>query len=66
MKILCLFGRHNYGDPARGEGYEYSNFFPALRALGHEIELFDSFSRSEFDSFAEMNRGLLQIGRAHV
>lgn len=33
MKILCVFGRHAYGDPARGEGYEHANFLPAFAAL---------------------------------
>lgn len=60
MKILCVFGEHNYGDPARGQGYEYSNFLPALRNLGHEVELFDSFSRSRHDDFASLNRALLE------
>ena len=45
MRILCVFGRHNYGDPARGEGVEYTHFLPALRTLGHEVEFFESFSR---------------------
>lgn len=59
MKILCVFGQHNYGDPARGQGYEYSNFLPALRNLGHELEFFDSFSRSLHADFAALNRSLL-------
>ena len=37
MRVLCVFGEHNYGDPNRGEGYEYANFVPALRRLGHEV-----------------------------
>ena len=60
MKILCVFGRHNYGDPARGEGYEYRHFLPALRALGHEVELFDSFSRLVHRDFAHLNTDLLE------
>ncbi|MGH8476591.1 MAG: CgeB family protein, partial [Methylococcales bacterium] len=60
MKILCVFGEHNYGDPARGHGYEYSNFLPALRNLGHEVDLFDSFSRSRYTNFAALNRALLK------
>ena len=60
MRILCVFGRHNYGDPARGEGYEYSNFLPALRNLGHEVELFDSFSRLPYSDFAALNKALLE------
>jgi spore maturation protein CgeB len=59
MKILCVLGRHYYGDPARGEGYEHRNFLPALRALGHELEVFDSFSRREHADFAALNRALI-------
>lgn len=60
MKILCVFGQHNYGIPARGEGYEYSNFLPALRNLGHEVALFDSLSRTTCTDFATLNRALLE------
>ena len=34
MNILCVFGEHAYGDPARGEGYEYVNFLPCLAETG--------------------------------
>jgi spore maturation protein CgeB len=60
MRILCVFGRHNYGDPARGEGVEYTHFLPALRALGHEVEFFESFSRRSHADFAALNRALLE------
>jgi spore maturation protein CgeB len=60
MRILCVFGRHNYGDPARGEGVEYTHFLPAFRALGHEVEHFESFSRAEHADFAALNRALLE------
>lgn len=59
MKILCVFGRHNYGDPARGEGYEYCNFIPALRALGHEVHHFESWDRSAHADFTALNTALL-------
>lgn len=59
MKILCVFGRHNYGDPSRGEGYEYSNFLPALSALGHEVHHFESWDRSAHADFAALNGALL-------
>lgn len=60
MRILCVFGEHNYGDPSRGAGYEYSNFVPALKNLGHEIAFFDSFSRTLYRDFSDLNRSLLQ------
>ncbi|HXX74291.1 MAG TPA: glycosyltransferase [Nitrospiraceae bacterium] len=60
MKILCVFGEHAYGDPARGEAYEAVNFLPALRRLGHQVSFFESFSRAPYADFAELNRALLQ------
>lgn len=60
MRILCVFGRHNYGDPARGEGVEHTHFLPAFRALGHEVEHFESFARGEHADFAALNRALLE------
>ena len=60
MNILCVVGEHAYGDPARGEGYEYANFLPALRRLGHRVSFFESFSREPYADFAELNRALLK------
>ncbi|MEI7466366.1 MAG: glycosyltransferase [Burkholderiales bacterium] len=59
MRILCVFGRYNYGDPKRGEGVEYTHFLPAFRALGHDVEHFESFSRATHADFASLNRALL-------
>ena len=59
MRILCVFGQHNYGDVARGEGVEYTHFLPALRALGHETLFFESFDRAGHPDFASLNRALL-------
>ena len=59
MRILCVFGRHNYGDPIRGDGYEFTNFLPALQALGHEVSLYDSWDRSAYCDFADLNRAFL-------
>lgn len=60
MKILCAFGKHNYGNPERGEGYEYSNFIPALRHLGHEVIHFDTWSRERYSNFSELNLDFLK------
>lgn len=60
MKILCAFGRHNYGNPARGEGYEYSNFIPALRHLGHDVVHFETWRRDGYRNFAELNVNFLK------
>ena len=60
MKILCVFGQHAYGDISRGEGYEYVNFLPAFRRLGHEVSFFDSLTRDHYADFSSLNRALLQ------
>jgi len=64
VKILCVFGEHNYGDPTRGLGYEYVNFIPSLKNLGHEVSHFESFSRRAYGSFVELNQKLLERVKA--
>ena len=59
MKILCVFGKYNYGNTERGISYEYANFLPALRNLGHEIIFFDSRNKSLYKDFAELNKKFL-------
>lgn len=59
MRILCVFGKHSYGEASRGEGYEFVNFIPALMQLGHEVSLFDSWDRSTYRNFADLNRAFL-------
>ena len=59
--MLCVFGEHNYGDPNRGEGYEYTNFIPALRRLGHEVLFMESWNRSRYSGFRELNAALLRL-----
>lgn len=60
MKILCVFGKYNYGDSSRGVGYEYANFIPAFRNLGHEVIFFESLDKSAYKNYIELNRGLLE------
>lgn len=59
MKVLAVFGEHQYGDPARGEGIEHAEFIPALRRLGHEVRHFDSWNRALYADFAALNQRLL-------
>ena len=59
MKILCVFGQHNYGNSERGLSYEYVNFIPALRKLGYEVSLFDSWNKSLYKDFSDLNHQLL-------
>jgi len=60
VKALCVLGQHNYGDPARDLGYEYVNFLPALTQLGYDVTHFESFDRTPYSDFADLNRRLLQ------
>lgn len=60
VKVLCVFGQHNYGDPKRGLAYEYVNFLPALQRLGHTVEFFESWNKSLYRDFADLNRRLLE------
>ena len=60
MKILCVFGQHNYGNPNRGEGYEYTNFIPTLRRLGHEVLFLDSWNSTCYSDFRGLNEALLR------
>jgi len=61
VKILCVFGKHNYGNPERGLGYEYTNFFPTLKRLGHEVLFFECWNKSYYRDFSDMNRQLLRM-----
>jgi len=61
MKILCVLGKYNYGDPRRGLSHEYCNFIPAMRRLGHEVVFFDSKDRTRFNNFRDLNAALLSI-----
>ena len=64
MKILCVFGEHNYGDPNRGQGYEYTNFLPSFRRLGYDVVFFESFSRQAYTDFCDLNRQLIRTATA--
>ncbi len=61
MRVLCVFGQHNYGNPNRGEGYEYTNFIPTLRRLGHEVLFLESWNRASHRDFRELNEALLRL-----
>lgn len=61
MKVLCVFGEHQYGDPLRGLGTEYAAFIPALRLLGHEVLHFESWNKRNYSDLAELNIRLLEV-----
>jgi len=60
VRIVCILGQHNYGDPSLGVSPEYRSFIPALQKLGHEIIHIESWDRSRFESFFELNRWIIQ------
>jgi spore maturation protein CgeB len=51
---------HTYGDPKREYSFEYFNFYQVLKAIGHEVELFDFMGEIQAHGKAEMNRRLLE------
>ncbi len=59
MKVLCVFGKFNYGVSKRGIGYEYANFIPALKNLGHEVVFLESLNKSYYKDYSDLNRKLL-------
>jgi spore maturation protein CgeB len=59
MKVLCVFGKYQYGNPARGVGTEYVAFVPALQRLGHEVIHFDCWDKTRFADYAQLNQALL-------
>lgn len=60
MKVLCVFGQHQYGDPSRGLGTEYTCFIPALHHLGHQVAHFESWNKRLYHDLAELNGKLLE------
>lgn len=60
MKILCVFGKYQYGKKERGLSTEYFSFVPAMEKLGYEVVFFDSWDRTLYSGFIELNRTLLQ------
>lgn len=60
MKVLCVLGKHQYGDPSRGLGTEYAAFIPALNRLGCDVVHFESWNPDFYADYAELNRSLLK------
>ena len=60
MKILCAFGKYQYGNPSRGIGTEYASFVPALKRLGYEVIHFELWDRRRCSNYAELNLALLE------
>jgi spore maturation protein CgeB len=63
MKILLVCMAYDYGDPARGQSYEYFNFYQSLIDMGHEVKLFDFMTEMQSHGRADMNQRLLEVAR---
>mgnify|MGYP006425374525 FL=1 len=61
MKILSVFGQYQYGKEERGLSTEYFSFIPALEELGYEIVFFDSWNRTLYNDFIELNNAFINI-----
>lgn len=61
MRVLCVFGKHQYGDPQRGIGTEYGAFIPALKSLGHEVHHFESWGAR--DDLKVLNLSLVEMAK---
>lgn len=60
MRILCVLSRYAYGQPARGENYDYVHLVAAFAQMGHEVDFLDSGDRSLHPDFASLNLALLE------
>lgn len=60
LKILCTFGKYQYGKKERGLNTEFFSFVPAFRTLNHEVIFFDSWDRTLFSGFKDLNRALVE------
>ncbi|RXJ79201.1 glycosyltransferase [Arcobacter sp. F2176] len=60
MKILCTFGKYQYGDKGRGINTEYFSFIPAFEKLGYEMVFFDTWDKTLFENFIDLNLALIK------
>jgi spore maturation protein CgeB len=64
MKIFQLSMQYDYGDVARGESYEYHNFYKTWLSMGHEVQFFDFMSQERLLGRSKMNETLLKEAKA--
>lgn len=58
--------KYDYGDPARGLSFEYTNFFDTLVHMGHDVFEFDFMSLFKQHGRKQMNKMLIEsIHRFH-
>ncbi|MDC7689664.1 CgeB family protein [Vogesella indigofera] len=63
MKIILVIMKYDYGIPARGESYEYYNFFCSLKKIGHDVSIFDYMSLMNAHGKENMNKMLLDTAK---
>lgn len=61
MKILCVFGQYQYGKKERGLSTEYFSFIPAFERLQYDVILFDSWDKTLYKDFIDLNRALIEV-----
>jgi spore maturation protein CgeB len=61
MRILCVLGEYQYGDPKRGPSAEYTSFLSAFQGLGHEVHHFESRDRTKQKDLVRLNRDLVAV-----
>jgi spore maturation protein CgeB len=64
VRILYLAMKYDYGDPARGLGFEHYNFYDSLHNMGHELIYFDFMTLYQRLGKQAMNRRLLDVARS--
>jgi spore maturation protein CgeB len=64
VRILYLAMKYDYGDPARGLGFEHYNFYDSLRNMGHDLLYFDFMTLHKGLGRQGMNRRLLEVARS--
>lgn len=60
MKVLCAFGKHQYGDSSRGLSTEYFSFYKSLKALGHDVKIVDIWNKSLYADSIDLNESLVK------
>lgn len=61
MRILCVLGKYQYGDPLRGESAEYMSFPPAFKRLGHEVRHFEAQDMTKKKDLIALNLELIDV-----
>ena len=64
MDILYVVFQYEYGNPARGFGYEHINFYDTMVRMGHNVAYFDYVELAQQLGRRAMNRRLWEMVEA--